>query len=113
MEPLPALPSAGPLRVVVIAGTVALLAYGVAAAAELARRRWPRLRWTIAVVVLAVASVVFGALGSLLHAPAIALTFLVAARNAVRLEGVARAATVIGLVSWAVSGLAARALFGS
>ena len=109
---MPTVPSTGPLGLIVICGTIALLAYAVAAAVERARRRWPRAAWCGAVVGLAAAAILLGVVGSPLHGPSIVLTLLAAGRNAVFIEGVARVATIIGMVCWAVSGVAAAVLFG-
>jgi hypothetical protein len=110
---LPRLPPAGPLRILAIAGTVALAAMVVALVAEArARRRHGVLSTGAALALGALATALGRLVPGLPHLAASLLALLACARNAWRLSGPARHASVVALVAWAVAVISARALFG-
>lgn len=128
---MPSLPAAGPLRLLAIAGSIALLGFvaalvscsAAAAKAASMRRGGPKklhdralaaaVAWAAAPLLLAATTWMVGRLGlSWAHLGGALATLVVAARNAIRFRGFARFAAAVGAVGWLVAAIAARTLFG-
>ena len=108
---LPSLPPGGPLRVLAVSAAVAIVCLLAAAVWPLAKKRWQEAAWAAAPVGLAVVSVLLGGTGLWAHRVLSVLVAGVALRNAVRIPGVVRVASLLGVAGWLVALVAARAMF--
>ena len=120
---MPSLPVGGPLRLLAIAGSLALLSFLASALVLLLRRRpgaeaqarpggaRAQALWAAAPAGCSLVAFALGRVAPTLHPILSLLTGVVAARNLVRMRGLARALQGLGLFSWVIAILAARALF--
>jgi hypothetical protein len=120
MQVIPSLPAQGPLRLLAISGSIALLAFLCSAiVVALRARRQPAgspdragALWAAASFAMLLVAFALGRLAPTLHPVASAATFVLAARNTWKLEGPARLLQALGLLAYLIAILAARALFG-
>ena len=112
MVDVPDLPSAGPVRVLAVAGSVAIGAFAVAAALAWRRQRRRDVAWAAAPLLLGTLSFVLGRhLHPAGHLIASVLTLAAALRNVVAFRGALRAASALAAVAWIVAVVAAGLIF--
>ncbi len=110
----PSLPTGGPLRILAISGSIALLAFLVSAIVPLIRRAEGARRqalWSVAPLGMALLAFGLGRIAPIAHPVATLAASVVAARNILRFGGTARVLQALGLLTWLIAILAARALF--
>ena len=107
---LPDLPAQGPLRLLAIAGSAALLALVAAVALSWRTRR--EAAWAAGALLAAALTFAVGRhLSPLLHLAGSLLTLGLAVRNAVALRGPSRVLSAVAAAAWLVALFAARRLF--
>jgi len=111
---LPALPEPGLLRVLALAASLGLAAFGVALGISIAQRR-PREQLTFLSLPLILAAITFALAGRapILHEILSLLIVGIAMRNTLRYTGVVRVGQVVGAVAWFTAVVCASTLFGS
>lgn len=116
---IPSLPDEGPLRVLALGGSIALLAFLASTLVLVVRSRRRAARfessptvWAAATFGVSLISFALGRLAPALHPIASAATFVLATRNTVRFSGAPRVLQAVGLTAWVIAIVAARALFG-
>ena len=109
---MPSLPEAGPIRLIAVLGTLAMLAWLVSAVVSARRKRRAEALWSVSVLVCAGLTMIAGRVDGSLHAIVQMLTVGVALRNATSFSGAPRWLTVIGILAWMSSAAIAMQHFG-
>ncbi len=107
---VPSLPPAGPIRIIALGGTVALLAWAVAAWLRRGTDDEGR-AWAWAPPLLGLVTMALGRLGGPWHTLVSILAVSIAGRNAWTWRGAPRWLSAIGLVTWLVAMVVVRRLF--
>lgn len=100
---IPSLPQAGPVRLIAILGSVAIVSWLISTVLLARSKRRAETLWSLAILVLAGLTMIAGRLDAALHGVAQLLTVAVAARNVTALRGAPRWLTLLGVVAWLLS----------
>lgn len=109
---MPSLPEAGPIRLIAILGTLAMLAWLVCAVISARRKRADEAWWSLLVLACSVLTMIAGRLDGAVHAVVQLLTVGIAARNARSFFGLPRWLTIAGILAWMTSAVIAMRHFG-
>jgi NO-binding membrane sensor protein with MHYT domain len=108
---LPSLPPGGPLRLLAITGSLALIIFVIALVIESKKKDWRNVLWGALPIVAAIATIALSGMGGWLHRGGSFLTLAFACRNALVLQGWSRIANAVGGLFWLAGIIAARLLF--
>ncbi|MGB0590735.1 MAG: hypothetical protein ACPGU1_13735 [Myxococcota bacterium] len=109
---MPSLPEAGPIRLIAILGTLAMLAWLVCAVISARRKRRDEAWWSLLVLGCSVLTMIAGRLDGTVHGVVQLLTVGIAARNARAFLGLPRWLTIVGILAWMTSAVIAMRHFG-
>lgn len=106
------LPAGGLLRVLIIASTLGLIAFGVTVALAARRGGWRDGLWAAAPLVVAGLTMAAASTSPWMHRGLALATMVLALRNLVTFRGAPRVGTLVGLSAWASGIVSALMLFG-
>ena len=109
---MPSLPVAGPIRLIAVLGTLAMLAWLVSVVISARRKRRTEALWSLTVLVFAGLTMIAGRVDGTLHTIVQLLTVGIAARNARTFTGPPRWLTIVGILAWMASAVIAMRHFG-
>lgn len=109
---LPSLPGAGPLRMLAVAGSIAIVAFLAALAVQLRARRVRDSAWAALPLGLCAATIVVGRYYPSWHTAMSIATAAAAGYDAWRFNPPARFLAIVGLGTWLTAMAFARLLFG-
>ena len=109
---IPALPASGPIRQIAVLGSISILAWVIAAALSARKKRRQETGWSVALIVLAAATMIAGRIHGLVHEALQLLTVAVALRNVISMQGAVRWLTLVGVLAWLGSAIVAMLHFG-
>ncbi len=106
---MPSLPEPGPIRLIAISGSIAILAWLIVTVVLGRTKRRNEALWSALLLVFVGLTMAAGRFDAAWHTVMQVTTVGIAGRNAIRLQGRLRWLTVIGIIAWITSaGIAIR-----
>ena len=109
---MPSLPVAGPIPLIAVLGTLAMIAWLISVLVSVRKKRRHEALWSLAVLVCSGLTMIAGRLDGTLHTIVQLLTVGIAVRNAGAFTGAPRWLTVVGILAWMTSAVIAMRHFG-
>ena len=108
---VPSLPEPGPIRLIAVTGSLAILAWLVCAALAARAGQRKEAQWSCVVLVLAGLTMIAGRVDAITHSVIQILTVAVALRNVINLRSALRWLMALGVLAWVTSAAVAMRTF--